>query len=176
MISESDATGIFQSDYLLALIKEDYSDKRKISLSTRNAIVNTLDSVVKPFDASIDYAFFMTSESENQYLFLLLATHECDDWEIDESDRNVCKNVSRKYFYCEPSDNKVLENHIFPKTFKVDSSFGKITLSDSDKSDAMGKPFIMGFSGWVVVDIAELRTDYLTALGNEFNCILVEKT
>ncbi|MDD3084170.1 MAG: hypothetical protein PHP82_04045, partial [Candidatus ainarchaeum sp.] len=138
-------TEYFQSDYLLALIKEDYADKRKMSDSTTDSIVRTLDNVVKPFDASIDYAFFIASESENKYLFLLLATHECEKW-VDFQ----CENVERKYFYCEPNNNKILEEKIFPFVGKVDSSFGKITLSEQDRPDSPGRAFIIGFSGWIV--------------------------
>ncbi len=170
-IGESQLTGIFQSDYLLALIKEDYSDKRKMSPLTTKAIVRTLDSVVKPFDASIDYAFFLTSESDNEYLFLLLATHECSNWVENTSGNLVCDVVQRKYFYCEPTNQKILEERIFPKLNRVDNSVGKITLSESERSDSQGRPFIIGFSGWIVVDIPELKQDFLLS-DNDFNCEL----
>jgi hypothetical protein len=169
-IKDSQASGVFQSDYLLALIKEDYADTKSISEPTTMAIVRTLDQVVKPFDASIDYAFFMASESQNEYLFLLLATHECDgDW---DASLNCEGDVKRKYFYCNPNNNKVLEEYVFPRVGKVDSSFGKITLSDSlQTDDSRGNPYIIGFSGWVVADIPELRGSNLIADDSEFNCV-----
>lgn len=182
-IEEVTEGGFFENDYLLALIKEDYADKKKMSEGTTKSIVRTLDSVLKPFDASIDYAFFMVSESENEYLFLLLATHQCiptgDDDEdgvpdcIDIDTPMYEKEINRVYFYCEPQDNTVLEKQIFPNVGKVDTALGKITLADSENQETKGRPFVIGFSGWVVQDIPQLKETYLEDPG-DFNCSVVD--
>jgi hypothetical protein len=170
---------IFESDYLLALIKEDYANERKMSPPTRKAIVRTLDTVMKPFDAAIDYSFFLLSESEEQYLFLLFATHQCDDGgddydgdgissclDIDEAKEDY---VQRKYYYCEPGDNTILEREVFPTVGKVDTAFGKITLADAAEDEKQGRPFVVGFSGWVATSTPQLTEDNLLNSA-DYNC------
>ncbi|MFA5764034.1 MAG: hypothetical protein WC915_04435 [archaeon] len=184
-ISELSPGEPFENDYLLALIKEDYSDKHEMSEGTTHAIVRTLDNVMKPFDASIDYVFYLLSESEENYLFLLFATHDCIDGGTDVDGDNVtaCNDldedkqdfISRKYFYCKPRDNTILETEIFPYVGKVDSAFGKVTLSDSAESEKQGRPFIMGFSGWVVTSLDKLSTQNLTT-SPDYNCLDISLT
>jgi hypothetical protein len=172
----------FENDYLLALIKEDYADKKKISPTTTRAIVRTLDNVMKPFDVAIDYTFYLLNESEKKYLFLLFATHECVDegvdldndgvtacYDLDESKQDF---VTRKYFYCNPRDDTILETEIFPYVGQVDSAFGKVTLSDPSEPDRPGRPFILGFSGWVATNIEKLSTQNLTT-SPDYNCMVV---
>ena len=172
-------------DYLLALIKEDYSDKKEMSEGTTHAIVRTLDDVMRPFDASIDYAFYLLNESEVNYLFLLFATHECVDGgeDVDGDGVTACNDldedkqdfITRKYFYCKPRDNTILETEIFPYVGKVDSAFGKVTLADSAEDEKQGRPFIIGFSGWVVTNIEKLSTQNLTT-SPDYNCSNISLT
>lgn len=172
-----------QLDYLLALIKEDYADKQEISEKTTTAIARTLNDVMLPFDSAIDYAFFMVNESDEDYLFLLLATHQCDETiDLDNDglqdciDPNVERDddlIQRKYFYCEPLDNQVLEKQIYPKLNKIDSAFGKVTFSESFESQSQGRPFVLGLSVWVTSDIPELKEDNLTN-SSDFNCSIVD--
>jgi hypothetical protein len=176
---------VFENDYLLALIKEDYADKRVMSPGTTKAIARTLSEVLSSFDTSIDYTFYLLNESEEDYLFLLFATHECDDGDDDSDGDGVtaCKDIdedlsdyiTRKYFYCEPSDNTILETEIFPNAGKVDSAFGKITLADSSDPEQPVRPFVVGFSGWVVSDIPQLSEENLTT-NMDFNCSVIDLT
>lgn len=165
---------VFENDYLLALVKEDYADKQQISSETRMAITRTLDEVMNPFDTSIDYAFFILSESEDEYLFLLLATHQCDG-EGCLPPYEGEKDVERVYFYCNPYDNEILEKQIFQKVGKVDTALGKVTLSSAIENQKMGRPFIVGLSGWIVSDIPELNETNLTE-SPDFNCSIVDLT
>jgi hypothetical protein len=82
-ISELGPGQIAEYDYLLALIKEDFRANAKCMNGTlsplmRKPIVSTVSSVLAPFDDSIDYAFYIFSESgvEKKYVFLLLALHK----------------------------------------------------------------------------------------------------
>ncbi len=167
-ISELDPLEPVQSDYLLALIKEDYADKKKMSEETTKAIANTLGAVLKPFDNSIDYSFFITSESENDFLFLLLATHECEGTDCLSATGNS-KDVKRKYFYCTPIDNTVLEKLVFPRVGQVDSAHGKVTLSDSAERDSPGRPFVIALNVWITKSVPELSTQNLET-SPDFNC------
>ena len=47
-------------------LKEDFAQNKSIGYDSRKAISNTLYSVLKPFDDSIDYVFFIAKESYSE--------------------------------------------------------------------------------------------------------------
>ena len=164
-----------QFDYLLALIKEDYYDKQTFSPETRKAIVSTLGYVLRPFNDSLDYTFYMVNQDSDQFLFLLLAVHGnavVTDTPVgpDLSGRVISDvtEVDRLFYYCQPSNKNILEQKIFPYVGKVDFSREKISLSDDPESD--GKSFIMGLEMWVARDISALTE--IQNSGGDFNCSL----
>ncbi|MFA6065219.1 MAG: hypothetical protein WCW44_01360 [archaeon] len=154
--SASTAGPLAEYDYLLALMKEDFAQNNSIGVDTQIAISNTLYSVLRPFDDSIDYIFYISKESNvassAKYLALIIATHEC----TANCSGNIAENpggssareVSRVFYSCQPTVNKVLESKIFPNVGKIDSSYGKVNLNDS--------PYIMGLHTWVSKRIAVL--------------------
>lgn len=159
-------------DYLLALMKEDYSDKKEFSCTTKQAIKSTLSSVLKPFDNSIDYGYYLFRFSEQKYLFLMLAVHKCTGpgCKIKGSDDYV---VSREYYFCAPQSRDVLEKYVFPYVGQVDTSIGKVTFKEPDTSTgSQGTPFIMGLSMWVAKDLNVFND--LNQVGDNFNCATVE--
>ncbi|MEK6959163.1 MAG: hypothetical protein AABW59_03910 [archaeon] len=159
-------------DYLLALIKEDYSDDQEISPETRDSIAYTLHSVLRPFDDSVDYTYYLLSESEDKFLFLLMAVHECDgDKEECLNPSNADKKINRNYYYCEPSNKNVLTKKVYPYIGKVDSAVGKITLLQrvsAEKTDS--KIFIMGLDVWISTDLEVLGQLDEKTLTPDFNC------
>ena len=193
--------GTDEFDYLLALIKEDYASQaglasKSLGPETRLAIASTLDSVLKPFQDSIDYSFYLVSPnadllnaSDDKFLFLLLATHQCASGPglcnptpvldpvtgnyVIPSDEEIL--IERVYYYCQPKDTSVLEDKIFPFASQVDTALGKITLFDSDATENQGRPFIMGLNVWVSKDIPVLSNlDDKTKPGSaDFNCTVI---
>jgi len=164
----------YEYDYLLAMMKEDYADKKEFSCETRKAAASTLQSVLKPFDDSIDYAFYLLNESQTEYLFLMFAVHECTDPAVcKQSGANVdlSEVVRRRYYYCKPQNKDVLEKQVFPYAGQVDSSVGKVTFTQPETRDTQGIPFVMGLSMWVSKDITVLNT---LQTNREFNCILID--
>jgi hypothetical protein len=158
----------FENDYLLALIKEDYAKDKNISGRTQKAIVRTLTDVMAPFDTSIDYSFYLLSESETRFLFLLLATHECVSGDCN-SPTSINKEIERNFFYCTPLKVDLLEKEIFPFVGKVDTVIGKITLPEVQADGkTVGKHYLMGLSTWITQDIDKLRKDNLE--NSNFNC------
>ncbi len=153
----STAGSLTEYDYLLALMKEDFAQNKVIGKETQIAISNTLYSVLRPFDDSIDYIFYISRESNvvtsAKYLTLIIATHECTancEGNVDETLRGPStRQVSRVFYSCQPTINKVLETKIFPNVGKIDSAYGKVNLNDS--------PYIMGLHTWVAKNITVLR-------------------
>ncbi len=173
-----------QFDYMLALVKEDYSRNSEISPSTKKAIANTLHSVLKPFDSSIDYVFFIALESsgvgEKKFVALILATRKC------MAENNDCSNISqgedlpikRVYYACDPAVSNVLEKYIYPNVGKVDSAIGTIGLRS--KSEDYER-FLIGMNLWVARKIEPIER--IIATGEEpdpakrdpeFNCVLID--
>jgi hypothetical protein len=180
----ADYTGSYpEYDYLLALIKEDYSKNsadKKISVQTKTAIANTVRSVLCPFEDSTDFIFFILKESatqvESRFLVLVLATRQrttdpipnqepsCVSFEDEQGVmQRECFYVKRVFYSCEPSLSTVLEKKIFPVVGKVDSAFGKITLGESGSLT----PFVLGLSTWISKDIKAIRE---IESDTEFNC------
>jgi len=161
-----------QFDYLLALMKEDYSDTKKFSSQTVQAISLTLNSVLRPFDDSVDYAFYLLSESESEFLFLMIAVHEGDvEWD-DDHKRYEIISVDRVYYSCNPDDQKVLSKYITPYVGQVNQSKGKISFLDPDITDSLGRPFILGLDVWVSKDLSNLKdlANNDTEVGGVFKC------
>jgi len=145
-------------DYLLALIKEDYFDKKEMSDPTVKAIASTMGATMKPFDNSYDYAFYLVNESEQNFLFLLIAIHECTSGEVICNDPTVTdKIVDRVFFYCKPEISDFLEQQVFPAVGKVDSGYGKVTLSETVGDRMESKIFIMGLNIWRANTVEPLK-------------------
>jgi len=162
--------GAREYDYLLALIKEDFSKNKKLGMQTKIAIANTLYSVLKPFDDSVDYAFYISRESTVQgsstYLALILSTHKFYRYDVI-NDRNV--PVVRRVFYsCEPTNNKALEKNVFPYVGKIDSALGKITLGTGLGNTS---PYIIGLHVWVSKQVGVLQDPAATA--SELGCTML---
>jgi hypothetical protein len=156
-------------DYLLAMIKENYSKDKNVSVSTRIAIGNALYSVLKPFDDSIDYLFFIGLEGSGgdiTYDAVILATHKCDSANLDDCRRGT--TIPRRAFYsCDPYEKKAITKHILPYVGKVDSAVGKITLSnvnygsssgDSTSVGAGAVPHIIGLYTWVSKSVSVMQS------------------
>jgi hypothetical protein len=166
-----------QFDYLLTLMKEDYSDNKKFSPETISAISLTLNSVLRPFDDSVDYAFYLLSESESEFLFLMLATHEGSRTWDDDEEKFYIDDVERIYYNCEPTNQDVLSKYITPYVGKVNQSKGKISFLDPDVTDSLGRPFIIGLDVWVSKDLPVIKElEPKTAPGgSDFNCSSIMK-
>lgn len=164
-------------DYLFALMKEDYSDKREFSCQTRRAIKSTVSSVLRPFDDSFDYAFYVFRQSDNKFLFLMMAVHECSDPQCTEKNQNIdyASLIERKYYYCAPESKDVLEKKVFPYLGQVDTSIGKVTFSEpGSNDDTKGIPHVMGLSLWVSKSLAVLNN--LSSPDSEFNCVEIPQS
>ena len=146
-----------QFDYLLTLMKEDYSDEQKFSGETVQAIALTLDSVLKPFN-SVDYAFYLLSESESKFLFLMLSVHEGELELVDEELKKYdVVDVVKAYYSCEPINQEVLSKYITPYIGQVDQSKGKISFLDPDVKDSLGRPFIIGLDVWISKELPTIK-------------------
>ncbi len=164
-------------DYLFALMKEDYADKKEFSCPTKRAIKSTVSSVLKPFDDSFDYAFYVFRQSDNQFLFLMMAVHECSDPACANKSAGIDYSslVERKYYYCKPALKDILERQVFPYVGQVDTSIGKVSFSEPGASDASsGLPHIMGLSLWISKDLVTLNN--LGSPSSEFNCEVIPDT
>lgn len=164
-----------QFDYLLTLMKEDYSDKQKFSPETISAIALTLNSVLKPF-SSVDYSFYLLSESENEFLFLMLSVHKGTLTEIDADKKKYeVSDVRRVFYNCAPSNQDVLSKHINSYVGQIDQSKGKISFLDPDVTDSLGRPFIIGLDVWISKDLPVIRDleDQATQAGKDFNCSVI---
>jgi len=164
-------------DYLLAFIKEDFAQNKSIGIESRRAIANTLYSVLKPFDDSIDYVFYVIKEGatiqEAKYVALIMAVHVTSD--SGEENQYYCDSLTKKCFYihrvfysCNPTEKSMLEKSVFPNLGRVDSAIGKITLSDSPSSSS---PYTIGLHTWV-----SKRIEVLNNLdsNNSFNCTKID--
>jgi hypothetical protein len=159
-----------QLDYLLALMKEDYADKQELSLTTINSIKTVFESVLLPFDAALDYSYYLYNEDEDDFLFMLFATHECTS---GCDDPTAEKNIDRIFYYCKPTIPDYLETDVFPKVGQVDSAFGKVTLHESNNLDTPGKPFIMALHVWITREIPELID---LESNTELSCCVIGET
>jgi hypothetical protein len=168
-------------DYLLTLMKEDYSDKQEFSGTTIQAIALTLNSVLKPF-SSVDYAFYILNESKTDYLFLMFSVHEGELTSVGDKKYDVVY-VDRIFYSCKPDSQKVLTKYVTPYVGQVDQSRGKISFVDPDADDSSGKPFIIGLDVWVSKELPAIRAfnpDFHDTLdpedvqaGRDFNCDVI---
>jgi len=172
-----------QTDYLLAMIKEDFAKNKEITIPTKTAIANTLHSVLKPFDSSIDYIFFIAKESttasESRFITMILSTRKCTagcDYMSEASSRVI----SRVYYSCNPLKANVIEKYIFPYAGKVDSASGKISLVDFvGTSTGRYSYYVTGLYLWVAKDINKInqivKTEGLPPGQKEpdFDCVLL---
>ncbi len=152
-------------DYLLALLKEDYAETHGIGHQSKLAIANTLYSVLKPFDDSLDYVFYIakeeTSVTEATYLAVIVAVHD-PSVPPQESTGQVLTDPPNRVFYdCSPQRKNILEERFFPQLGSVESAYGKITLLDS--------PYILGLHTWVAknTDVIEAVKD---SANMDYNC------
>jgi hypothetical protein len=161
--------GLPEYDYLLALMKEDFAQNKSLGVDTQKAISNTLYSVLRPFDTSIDYVFYISKEgsvvTSGKYLALIVAVHECTancTGNVSEGtygSPTSARTVSRVFYSCSPTLNKVLESKLFPNVGKIDSAYGKVNLSDS--------PYIMGLHTWISKNVGAIKT---ISTDVDFNC------
>lgn len=157
-------------DYLLALIKEDYADKKEMSNRTKLALKNTLESALKPFEASIDYTYYLYDEDAKKYLFLVFAIHDCTGGDCNNP---VATNrvIEREFYFCTPSTStNFLENELFPTLGKIDSSFGKVNLPVIKQDTVETKSFVMGLQVWVTkrsTKLNEIKTE------PDLNCSII---
>jgi hypothetical protein len=173
----NDELDFSEFDYLLALIKEDYTQSRVIGMDSRKMIANTLYSVLKPFDDSIDYFFYIVKEGatihESRYIALIIAVHvpsdsgEENQYFCDYSGK--CYYINRVFYSCDPSQKYLFEQKILSNVGKVDSAIGKITLNDLS-SDSGFSPYTIGLHTWVskkIQAISNLESE-------EYNCVKIE--
>ncbi|MFA5357662.1 MAG: hypothetical protein WC308_01950 [archaeon] len=185
-----------QYDYLLTMIKEDYSQTSAagspyLSPPTKKAIANTVHTVMKPFEHSVDYAFYFFQEDSQKFLFLLIGLHECIkdesgvDCKVDDANRIV--GSERRMYYClppidSPTSATVLKDKVFPYTGKVDSAASKIFLAKSVKAAdgkinvSGGANYVMELDLWVSKDITSLRSLESDSHKADFNCMLVNRS
>lgn len=174
------SSGPVELDYLLAMMKEDYGDKKEFTCQTKKAVASTFDSVLKPFSDSLDYAFYFVNKSEDKFLFLMLVLHECSGDELscicygNVNDPtcapyvNSMPNVELNYYYCTPSSIRVLEENVFPYAGKVDTAISKFDFLDSSGNSVV---FDAELAMWVTRDIR-----YLTNISThtDLNCSKIE--
>jgi hypothetical protein len=150
--------GVVELDYLLALIKEDYADTKTLSPETTNAVVATLGATMRPFDRAYDYAFYLVTVSEpKNFLFVVLALHECTSYPsvcADPTDKT--KEIDRVFYYCTPGISNFLEKDVFPRVGKVDSGYGKVTLSEDVGTRSESRIYIMGLQTWKARNVSTL--------------------
>jgi len=145
-------------DYLLALIKEDYADTKTLSPETTKALVATLSATMKPFDRAYDYSFYLVNESEKNFLFALFALHECtSDPSICDDATNPNKEIDRVFYYCTPGVSDFLEKEVFPRAGKINSGYGKVTLSENIGTSTESRIYIMGLHTWSARNISSLQ-------------------
>lgn len=185
-LSLSNVDSSFEIDYLLTLIKEDYADvsnDRRITQRTKNALLNTFRSVLRPFQASMNYVFYIYDPQTSRYLFLFFSVHECVD-----SAGNPCSynttfvdgvglvtnsrvgEVVNNFYFCEPANepNSFLERELFPTLGRIDTAFGKVILPTT--LDNPGRPFEMRLSIWVSRDSEKISE---ISDGSGLNCELI---
>ncbi|HLC78917.1 MAG TPA: hypothetical protein VJG83_00670 [archaeon] len=61
-------------DYLLAIVKEDYSDDLEIDSRERQVLGKSISSILAPVEDSLDYAFYITIPSEEKFVFFYFHT------------------------------------------------------------------------------------------------------
>jgi hypothetical protein len=158
-------------DYLFAMIKEDYAEHNKdpsgvmITLQTQKYIARTLYSVLKPFDSSFDYIFFITKEGEVQekqkFLVLIFALHKL---ELD-SDGAVI-GATREYYSCYPRFSNVIERYIYPTAGSLDSAIGRISLCET-AGECLS--YMLGIHIWVSKR-AEVFSNITNDIDTDFVC------
>lgn len=158
-------------DYLFAMIKEDYAehsrDPVQITLQTQQYIARTLYSVLKPFDTSFDYIFFIAKEgaikSEQKFMVMIFALHK----PVDPNDKT--QGVTREFYSCAPAFSNVIEKYIFPNAGSLDSSIGRISLCESS---GQCLSYLLGIDIWVSKK-AEIFTNITNGTDTEFKCTLI---
>ena len=180
------ASGVKEYDYLLALIKEDYANEaqtpKHLTQRTIKAIATTLNSVLKPFEGSLDYAFYLVNESDTKPLALIMAVHKkttsvgsnssssalCED--LKNGEGFVCRN----YYYCLPSAKETLAKKIYPYVGQVNTALARVTLVDwASSGDSTPHAFQMGLDVWVSKDLNILSNLDAPAQIADFNCSLI---
>ncbi|NMA44822.1 MAG: hypothetical protein GX950_03375 [Candidatus Diapherotrites archaeon] len=180
-MSVYDADGLVELDYLLAMMKEDYGNKKEFSCKTKKAIASTFNSVLKPFSDSLDYAFYFVNKSEDRFLFLMMAIHECSDDDpeacvcYDNFNDPACKNyvsggnnppkISLTHYYCTPNNIRILDQLVFPYVGKVDKATSKFDFLDSSGRSVV---FDAELAMWVTKDVPVLRD---LKENKDFNCV-----
>ncbi|MCX6800795.1 MAG: hypothetical protein NTZ73_01250 [Candidatus Diapherotrites archaeon] len=177
-----------QYDYLLAMIKEDYAESSgnqnpSLNSATRKAIANTVHSVMKPFEHSVDYAFYLFQEDSQKFLFLLMGVHECkkSGTECEKDSSGNIVGSERRMYYCIPASPGILKDKVFPYVGKVDSATSKVFLDKGTSKDlsavtGVGANYIMSLDLWISKDVNNLWGLDSAANKADFNCALIPKT
>lgn len=172
LMPEMTASPSDEFDYLFTIIKEDYAehstDENKITLDTQKSIAKTIYAVLKPFDNSFDYIFFITKEGglqgEQKFLVLIFALHKLSD------PNDPSSAVVREYYTCKPVFSNVIERYIYPNAGSLDSSIGRISLCE--KSGECSS-FLLGIDIWVSKK-ADVFTKITTGENTDFRCVPLE--
>ena len=143
-------------DYLFAMVKENYAHNNqlpvKIDSNTRHAIANTLYSVLRPFDDSYDYSFYIEKEGyvvgQQNYLTLILALHR------PITNGEITVGATREFYSCFPAIPTVLEKFVFPNVGTVDSALGRISLCETA---GQCSSYIIGLNLWISKSVPEIN-------------------
>ncbi len=73
-ISQSLYSENSEVDYLLAIVKEDYSDDQRIDDEERKVLAKTISSIMSPVQDTADYAFYITIPDEKKLVFFFIHT------------------------------------------------------------------------------------------------------
>ncbi len=62
-------------DYVLAILKEDYADDKKLKSTQRNVLGKTISGIMSPVEDNLDYVFIITAVEENDKDFVFFFFH-----------------------------------------------------------------------------------------------------
>ena len=91
-------------DYLLAILKEDYSDDEAINENERRVLGKTISSILSPIDDTSDYAFYITIPSERKFVFMYLHLTNFEKTAYSSSFQPVAAEDGRFFAYSADKD------------------------------------------------------------------------
>ncbi|MBN1940860.1 MAG: hypothetical protein JW772_01625 [Candidatus Diapherotrites archaeon] len=147
-------------DYLLAAIKEDYADDKKIN-RTREVLANNIVGIMEPLHDSFDYAFYVYLEEAGaqKFAFLLVSLH---NRVLPEGRRVGDYTTDAIVYLCEPAELTSLD-----RLEAMLSKLGTVSRSES----RMRLPIIKesGQSTDLVTSYVNLAMWVSTQIPEEFN-------
>lgn len=145
--------GSVETDYLLAVIKEDYGDDQVLSEKTQNLIKNNIQFIMAPLGDQFDYMFFIVNTQNLDYAYLLIYKSEflCSigneqPRECKLGERNVTitpGKPSHKFYLCNQSNNKITSQNIQEFIFSVGNTFqteASMLLIESERTGNIVEP------------------------------------